>query len=44
MGKIKTYDFSSFATTQDGAIQRFLHHAHDHMIASRKLREEPILS
>lgn len=42
MSKIKQYVYSDFAATQEGAIQRFLHHAHDHMIASRKLREEPI--
>jgi len=42
MSKIKTYGFLDFAKTQEGAIQRFLHHAHDHMIASRMLRDNPI--
>lgn len=41
MSKIKTYRYSDFANTQAEAVQCFLHHAYDHMNASRRLASEP---
>lgn len=39
----KIYTFSTFASSKDAAVQRFLHHAQDHMLASRLLRSNPFL-
>ena len=37
--RLTIYKFSNFAETQDKAVQRLLHHAHDHMLAFRALKK-----